>query len=119
MIEIDKNQLTALILAGGKSSRMKGIDNGLMQINNKYVIQHLYSLAQNFCAHVLINANKNNNAGQIPVSNQNSNTVNVTNRLNQAYGGNNNGGTMNPPLNVMPPPAQFGNNNSPEGFSLF
>ena len=59
MIEIDKNQLTALILAGGKSSRMKGIDKGLMQINNKYVIQHLYSLAQNFCAHVLINANKN------------------------------------------------------------
>ena len=38
MIEIDKNQLTALILAGGKSSRMKGIDKGLMQINNKYVI---------------------------------------------------------------------------------
>ena len=68
----------------------------------------------------LINANKNNNAGQVPVTNQNSNTVNVTNRLNQAYGGNNNnnGGTMNPPLNVMPPPAQFGNN-SPEGFALF
>jgi hypothetical protein len=77
----------------------------------------------------LINANKNNNAGQIPVTNQNSNTVLVTNRLNQAYGGNNNnnGGTMNPPLSV-PPPAQFGNNsmgnnsmgNNPlEGFSLF
>jgi len=70
----------------------------------------------------LINANKNNNnavnnnAGQVPVTNQNSNTVQVTSRLNQAYGGNNNnGGNMNPPLNVMPPP----NNNSVDGFSLF
>ena len=38
----------------------------------------------------LINANKNNNAGQVPVTNQNSNTVQVTNALNQALGMNNN-----------------------------
>lgn len=69
----------------------------------------------------LINANKNN-TGQIPVTNQNSNTVQVTNALNQA---------LHPPLNMRNNQnnqnnnltarnninAQFGN--SPEGFSLF
>ena len=86
----------------------------------------------------LINANKNNNAGQVPVTNQNSNTVQVTNALNQALGVNNNSntGTMMPPINVMPPPPQFGGNGNnggngyngggngnggmgQEGFSLF
>ena len=80
----------------------------------------------------LINANKNNNAGQIPVTNQNSNTVQVTNALNQALGVNNNvNNNMNAPLNMqnnnqnnnltarnnINAPPQFGN--SPEGFSLF
>ena len=83
----------------------------------------------------LINAQNNNNSGQVPVTNQNSNTVQVTNALNQALGMNNNvnnnannngangngNGNMNPPLNVMPPPPQFngGGNGGPEGFSLF
>ena len=81
----------------------------------------------------LINANKNN-AGQIPVTNQNSNTVGVTNALNQALNPNNNvNNNMNAPLNMrnnqnnqnnnltarnnINAPPQFGN--SPEGFSLF
>ena len=72
----------------------------------------------------LINANKNNNAGQVPVTNQNSNTTQVTNALNQALGMNNN---MNAPLNsqnnsnVMPPqqPMQPIQPPQPEGFSLF
>ena len=79
----------------------------------------------------LINANKNN-AGQIPVTNQNSNTVDVTNALNQALNPNNNvNNNMNAPLNMRNNQnnqnnnltarnninAQFGN--SPEGFSLF
>lgn len=73
----------------------------------------------------LINANKNN-VGQVPVTNQNSNTVDVTNALNQALGVNNN---MNPPLNstdrnsnIMPPPQQPMQPiqpPQPEGFSLF
>ena len=79
------------------------------------------------------NNNNNNNGGQVPVTNQNSNTTQVTNALNQALGMNNNvnnngangngngNGNMNPPLNVMPPPPQFngGGNGGPEGFSLF
>jgi len=73
----------------------------------------------------LINANKNN-VGQVPVTNQNSNTVDVTNALNQALGVNNN---MNPPLNstdrnsnIMPPPQQPMQPiqpPQPEGFALF
>ena len=59
MIEIDKNQLTALILAGGKSSRMKGLDKGLIKIKDKYLIQHLCSFSQTYCTDVLVNANKN------------------------------------------------------------
>ena len=53
MIEIDKKQLTALILAGGKSSRMEGNDKGLLQINNKYIIQYLHSLAEKFCTNLM------------------------------------------------------------------
>jgi hypothetical protein len=73
----------------------------------------------------LINANKNN-IGQIPVTNQNSNTVEVTNALNQALGVNNN--NMNPPLNttninsnIMPPQQQMQpiQPPQPEGFALF
>ena len=59
MVEIDKKQLTALILAGGKSSRMEGNDKVLLQINNKYIIQYLHSLAEKFCTDVLVNVNKN------------------------------------------------------------
>ena len=72
----------------------------------------------------LINANKNNNVGQVPVTNQNSNTVQVTNALNQALGMNNNNnsnaGTMMPPI-MQPPtqPMQPIQPPQPEGFSLF
>ncbi|MEC9205662.1 MAG: molybdenum cofactor guanylyltransferase MobA [Pseudomonadota bacterium] len=59
MLEIDKKQLTALILAGGKSSRMEGNDKGLMKFNEKFLIQHLHSLANKFCNNVLVNANRN------------------------------------------------------------
>ena len=35
---IEKNQLTTLILAGGKSSRMGGVDKGLLKINDKSLL---------------------------------------------------------------------------------
>ena len=63
----------------------------------------------------------------MPVTNQNSNTVQVTNALNQALGMNNNNnnnnsnaGTMMPP--IMQPPTQVMQPvqpPQPEGFSLF
>ena len=71
----------------------------------------------------IINANKK--IGQVPVTNQDSNAVQITSALNQALGVNNN---MNPPLNttqrnnnIMSPqqPYQPVQPPSPEGFSLF
>ena len=61
MVDINKSQLTALILAGGQSSRMDGKDKGLMKIDNKFVIQHLHTLANKFCENVLVNVNRNFN----------------------------------------------------------
>ena len=37
-MNINKEDITIVILAGGKSERMDGQDKGLMQINKKYVI---------------------------------------------------------------------------------
>jgi len=71
----------------------------------------------------LINANKNTNVGQVPVTNQNSNTQNINNQLTNSLGLNNTNPPLNSPTNrnnnVMPPPPQFGGNAPSEGFALF
>ena len=59
MTKINKNNLTALILAGGKSSRMKGQDKGLLKIGNNYLITYLNSLSKIFCSKVFVNINRN------------------------------------------------------------
>ena len=59
MSKIEKNQLTTIILAGGKSSRMGGNDKGLLEINGKYIISYLNKLSLKFSKNVLINANRN------------------------------------------------------------
>ena len=59
MTRIEKNQLTTLILAGGKSSRMGGVDKGLLKINDKYLVCHLESLAKKYSNDVLVNVNRN------------------------------------------------------------
>jgi hypothetical protein len=70
-------------------------------------------------------ANSNTNT-QIPVTNQNSNTVDISNALNNALSKNSqytNSVGVQPPqqLQQQIPPSQFQNpmNSSPEGFSLF
>ena len=74
------------------------------------------------------NANSNTQIGQVPLTNQNSNNVDITNALNNALsqnsqytnsvGVNNNNNNNN---QQQQPPPQFQNpmNNAPEGFSLF
>ena len=37
-MKINKEDITIVILAGGKSERMGGQDKGLLQINKKYII---------------------------------------------------------------------------------
>ena len=74
------------------------------------------------------NNNSNTKIGQVPITNQNSNNVDITNALNNALsqnsqytnsvGVNNNN---NQQQQQQQPPPQFQNpmNNTPEGFSLF
>ena len=67
----------------------------------------------------LINQQANSNTNtQIPVTNQNSNTVDISNALNNALSLNNSVKSM---PNTQAPPSQFQHsmNNGPEGFSLF
>ena len=56
---INKTDVTVIILAGGKSERMNGVDKGLLRINDEYIIKKLYSLSKKFSEQVYINANRN------------------------------------------------------------
>lgn len=56
---IKKEDLTVIILAGGKSQRMGGSDKGLLKINGKYIIKHLHNLAEEYTSNIYINANRN------------------------------------------------------------
>ena len=56
---IKKTDVTAIILAGGKSERMNGEDKGLLMINNDLIIKKLYALSKNYSTEVYVNANRN------------------------------------------------------------
>ncbi len=49
-------QLTGIILAGGKSSRM-GMDKGLTLLNGKPLIQYAIETLESICDHIIISAN--------------------------------------------------------------
>lgn len=54
----EKNELTGIILAGGKSSRM-GYDKGLAMVNGKKMIEHVYAALSQVVDKVIIVANSN------------------------------------------------------------
>ena len=54
----DKN-LSVLILAGGKGTRMMGVDKGLMRVHGKYIIEYLINVSKKFSSDVFVNANRN------------------------------------------------------------
>jgi len=56
---IDKNQITAVILAGGKGSRLGGQDKGLVNYQEKQLIQHVLDKIEPQVGHIIINANRN------------------------------------------------------------
>jgi molybdopterin-guanine dinucleotide biosynthesis protein A len=58
---INKENITTVILAGGKAERMNGKDKGLLKINNTFVIEQLYKISAKFTSKVYINANRNIN----------------------------------------------------------
>ncbi len=56
---IDKNNITAVILAGGKGRRLEGQDKGLVIYKGKTLIQHVLMRIQPQVSTIIINANRN------------------------------------------------------------
>jgi molybdenum cofactor guanylyltransferase len=58
-MKIDKNNITAVILAGGKGRRLEGQDKGLVIYKDKPLIQHVIERIQSQVGDIVINANRN------------------------------------------------------------
>ena len=56
---ISANQITGLILAGGRAQRMGGIDKGLIPFRGKALIESAIQALQDQVGEILINANRN------------------------------------------------------------
>ena len=59
MRSIDKSNITAVILAGGQSSRMNGEDKGLILLKNKPLISYVVDVVVKKVASILVSANRN------------------------------------------------------------
>jgi len=57
--KISKNDISVVILAGGRASRMGGIDKGLVEFDGLPLIAHVHEIAKGNVNHVLISANRN------------------------------------------------------------
>jgi len=62
--KINKNEITAVILAGGRSSRMGGNDKGLIEFRGKPMIGYACDVVQEKVGKILISANRNHGAYQ-------------------------------------------------------
>ena len=56
---IDRNQITAVILAGGKGRRMGGQDKGLVELDGRPLIKHVLAIIAPQVGTVIVNANRN------------------------------------------------------------
>lgn len=55
---IDKQQITGLILAGGKGTRMGSVDKGLQMFRGKPMVEHVVQRLQPQVGKLIINANR-------------------------------------------------------------
>ncbi len=55
---IDKHQITGLILAGGKGTRMGSVDKGLQVFRGKPMVEHVVQRLQTQVGKLIINANR-------------------------------------------------------------
>ncbi|MEH6627305.1 MAG: molybdenum cofactor guanylyltransferase MobA [Motiliproteus sp.] len=55
----NNNDISAMILAGGRSSRMEGMDKGLIELNGLPMIEHVLQRLKNQLNLIRINANRN------------------------------------------------------------
>ena len=56
---ISANQITGLILAGGRAQRMGGIDKGLIPFHGRALVESALQALKNQVGQILINANRN------------------------------------------------------------
>jgi molybdenum cofactor guanylyltransferase len=54
-----QEQITAVILAGGRGSRMGGVDKGLVEFNGRPLIEHVIEAIRSQVRTLMINANRN------------------------------------------------------------
>ena len=59
MKKISKNEITAVILAGGQASRMDGEDKGLIVFRELPLISHVINITKPKVSQILISANRN------------------------------------------------------------
>ena len=59
MKKISKNEITAVILAGGQASRMDGEDKGLIVFRELPLIAHVVNITKPKVSQILISANRN------------------------------------------------------------
>jgi len=57
--KITKNEITAVILAGGQASRMDGKDKGLIVFRELPLITHVVNVVESKVSQILISANRN------------------------------------------------------------
>jgi molybdopterin-guanine dinucleotide biosynthesis protein A len=58
-MSINKENITAVILAGGQGSRLGGLDKGLVMLNQQPLIQHVITRIQPQVSKIIISANRN------------------------------------------------------------
>ncbi len=58
-MNINKQHITAVILAGGRGSRLGGQDKGLVKFDNKPLIEHILERIKPQVDAIIINANRN------------------------------------------------------------
>lgn len=58
-MKITINDISVVIIAGGKGSRLNNLDKGLVVYKNRPIIEHILHRLKEKAEHILINANRN------------------------------------------------------------
>lgn len=56
---LDKSQVTAIVLAGGRAIRMGGVDKGLIELSRRPMIEHVLDRLRPQLSAIVISANRN------------------------------------------------------------
>ncbi len=58
-MKLNQQDITWVILSGGQSSRMGGVDKGFIRLHNKPLIEHVYHALSQQTDRIMISANRN------------------------------------------------------------